>query len=386
MKPWQKGFELELLKSIAAPFKQDFAPHTYGAFGLPKERDVANALADKDIIYKKDASSAAIFKVLKASSIQQDWAGRSIRPHRGDLLIKHICGDSSPASQTEIITTLMQRAGNVPTFVEIHEEREQAKALLESLGFQWVLTKISASSDLKGVYFKGSEEQRQQRVFAPKNHTEEVAMSKVKEAFISKADREQIYKEAQGFAKWAQHYSSYNKRQSWTAFAIQGYDPKDPMFIQKPAEMSKQWKAENPERLRAGCQKTCDPSLFKKTWEIVDRIPGKKQRVRFMRLAKESGELTRHADITDREAGVQDQYVSRLHIPITSPIECRFHAWTPRGKHVDWHWDEDQLYYLDMRKPHAVKNPGDKDRIHLVVDTYSSAELRRWIDESVVAA
>ena len=40
---WALGFELSFLKEVAAIFKKEFKPHTYGAFGLPKERDIANA-------------------------------------------------------------------------------------------------------------------------------------------------------------------------------------------------------------------------------------------------------------------------------------------------------------------------------------------------------
>lgn len=386
MKPWQKGYDLELLKNIAAPFKKDFEAHTYGAFGLPKERDIANALSTDECLYKKNGTAAAIFKILRVSSIQIDWAGRSIKPNRGDLFIKHICGDQNPTSQTQIILTLMERAGGCPTFIEIHEERLQAKQTVEALGFEWVMTKISASSDLKGVYFKGSASQKADRVFVPQNYVEDIAMAKIRKAFISDHQRKKILKEIDDFGDWAQHYSSYNKRHSWTAFAIQGYDENDPLFIQKPEEMSKLWKAENPDRLKASCKPTVSREMFKETWAVVDAIPGKKQRVRFMRLSKNSGELTRHADITDREAGVRDNMISRLHIPILTPKSCKFSAWSPRGEQIEWHWDELDLHYLDMRKPHRVINPGDFDRIHLVIDTYSNENLRRWLNDSLVAA
>lgn len=40
---------------------------------------------------------------------------------------------------------------------------------------------------------------------------------------------------------------------------------------------------------------------------------------------------------------------------------------------------EGSLVYLDQRKPHAVRNDGAAERIHLVIDTVSTPELRQQI-------
>jgi hypothetical protein len=116
---------------------------------------------------------------------------------------------------------------------------------------------------------------------------------------------------------------------------------------------------------------------FPATRAVVNRLPGAKDRVRFMRLAPGGGELSRHADITDREAGTKNGAIVRLHIPIiTSPL-VEFSSWDHRGKHTVMAMQERGLYYLDQRKPHAVANRDEKvERIHLVVDTVANDELR----------
>jgi hypothetical protein len=98
-----------------------------------------------------------------------------------------------------------------------------------------------------------------------------------------------------------------------------------------------------------------------------------------MRLARGGGELTRHADITDPEAGTADGSVARLHIPLQTDERCVFRGWGLDGRENRAHFPERALCYLDTRKPHAVINEGERDRIHLVVDCHSGPELRAMI-------
>ena len=98
-----------------------------------------------------------------------------------------------------------------------------------------------------------------------------------------------------------------------------------------------------------------------------------------MRLEPGGGELSRHADITDRDAGTAAGRISRLHFPILSPDDCRFTVWNHRGFRDSIHLREGRLWYLDQRKSHAVLNSSTGVRVHLVVDGRSSESLRRRI-------
>ena len=40
------------------------------------------------------------------------------------------------------------------------------------------------------------------------------------------------------------------------------------------------------------------------------------------------------------------------------------------------------FYYTDVRKPHAVENLSDVDRIHLVIDIRCNEHFRKWLVDS----
>lgn len=377
---WARGIDMAFLKACAAVFKADLKPHCYGAFGLPKERDVADAHAAGELLWTREGdqiAACAIFRQLKAGSQHQDFAGRTASIAKGELFIRQIAG--SPDGRAKLMAHLIERGGPV-IWAEIHVENGELTALLEASGFEWQMSKIAASSDIKGLYARGLPARR-----APKalGGADIPALAIMQPDFITPADQAAMLAEADQFAEWAQHYSGYNKRQSWTAFALRGFDAADPGFIIKPDEMSKQWKADNPQRMGVACADTAAVAHFPATMGVVDRIPGAKQRVRLMRLASGGGELTRHADITDPEAGTADRRVSRLHIPLRSSAQCMFRGWDLHGGEHRIHFPERALCYLDTRKPHAVINPGRADRVHLVIDCYSSNELRPLIAGAV---
>lgn len=380
MSDWAKGYPLELLKALAAPFKRDFKPHSYGAFGIPKERDIAEALVHKELVWTKDddgsIAGVAIFRNCGAASEQQDFAQRKIKFHKSDLSVRHIAGSES--GMAKIMVNLVQRAGSRPVWLEIHEERKEAKSVAEALNFSFVAAKISASSDIKGLYLLGAEPAA--RVSRPLEPADVPALKTVRKPFASAQELEAVRAELAAFGNhWEQHYSSYNKRQSWTAFALKGFDAADPGFIVKPAEMSKGWKEQNTARLAAKCELTTAAAYFPAALALADRIPGEKERVRFMKLRQGDGELTRHADITDREAGTGNGQIVRLHLPVFTHPKCLFYSWTMRGEPVVMHFSEGDLSYIDTRKPHAVKNGSPIERIHLVVDVKSGPEIRRWL-------
>jgi len=378
---WALGYDLAFLKDVAAIFSREFKPHTYGAFGLPKERDIANALKEGALAWSRSESgsisAAAIFKIAKAASKQSDFAQRTIHIKAGDLQIKAAAGD--PSSLSSLLQKLLAKAGNRPAWLELHAENEQACAVADSLGFMLAATKVAASSDIKSVFLKND---------SPLDRLDRIALLqsdypalKLLGTGASQSTIDACLTEINSYnPSWEQHYSSYNKRQSWTAIALQGFDPADPQFIIKPAEMSKGWKQENPARLTAKCAPTSAAQALPTIWRLANSIPGTLERVRLMRLRASNGELTRHADITDRDAGTADGKIARLHIPLQTAPGCIFSGWELSGKRVQHHFPAGSLFYLDIRKPHAVKNTSQINRIHLVIDVACNAETRKLIN------
>jgi Aspartyl/Asparaginyl beta-hydroxylase len=373
---WAKGYPVAFLNVVSKIFSAEFKPHTYGAFGIPKERDVADAREAGQLMWTRaggaEFAAAAIFRVVKTPTKHEDFAGSVATMRRGDLFVRSIAGTAE--GKRRLLAEF--KASGAVVWLEGHVENAELVELVESLGFHRVFTKVAASSDLKGMWCDASPGLAKNiRWPSGFNAADQVALKALDPGFLQAGERETILAELEA-APWAQHYSGYNKGKTWTAFAIAGYDPGDPGFIIKPSEMSKRWKLENEARLSAGCGRTSIAGRFPTAWAALERLGLSFQRVRFMRLAASGGELTRHADITDPEAGTKDGRIARLHIPLVSPEACVFRSWSLRGVEERLHMPEGALCYLDTRKPHAVINPGASERIHLVADAYATPALR----------
>jgi hypothetical protein len=383
---WAKGFDMAELKERAAIFAAAFRPYIHGAFGLPKENSIAEALAAGECVWTKAGGQAlravALAKRLKSASRQADFAGRVYKPQAGDIMVRAIAGDDEARGRIlKHLGELKAPAIWVEDFVEAPHS-----ALWAKLGFEQVATKVMASSDIKGLWLKGAMGSGRQPA-EPLAEADRPALAVLQERWLSADDLAAIQSELAAYCEteagaFAQHYSSYNKRGSWTAFALQGFDADDPAFIIKPAEMSKQWKADNPGRLSAVCGTTRAAQRFPATMGIVGRLPGRAQRVRFMRLAGGNGELSRHADITDPEAGTGPEQTARIHIPLQSPPGCHFIGWGLDGQRHQKRFEPGALCYLDTRKPHSAINPDEADRIHLVVDLFGNEEMRALIERA----
>ena len=90
--------------------------------------------------------------------------------------------------------------------------------------------------------------------------------------------------------------TKYNKKGNWTAISIKGYSP-DPLNISKPSVLGA-------EEVMEQLQDTHLMSLLK-VQPILDKIPGEKDRVRLMRLEKNSN-ITKHTDKVDSDIKIID--------------------------------------------------------------------------------
>ena len=378
MKDWQKGYSMELLKKLSSVFQKELKPFTFGAFGLPKENIIADALSKDQFAYvtdpNKEIGAACVFLLCKTESQHEDFSGTQIaKVKKGDLFIKSVAGER----KLDLIQLLIAKSKSETQWIEVHEENTPTVRLVRDLGFRKVLTKVAASSDIKGLYIRGNTNFRLPSLLSPEDIP---ALKTLRSEVLSEAGQKRILSELTEFEKtkpWEQHYSPYNKRQSWTAFAIRGYDPSDPGFIIKPAEMSKKWKQDNPARMLAECGPTRAAKWFPSIELLLQDLKiGKTQRVRLMRLADGGGELSRHADITDPEAGTAEGKLMRLHIPLKTHPGCLFKSWNLDGSLTEKHLHARGLHYLDTRKPHSVVNQSPEERIHLVIDAFSTPQLR----------
>jgi len=378
---WQKGIALDRLKAFAEPFKLAHKPFVFGAFGLTKERDIADALDRNRCTWTGEPPQAvALFSFAKKPSEQSDFAQRQFTIPAGSVFIKAFAARDK-ASGVKVLESLKSKAEGRAIVAELFEEDRLARECAAAAAFTWQTTKISAGSELKGIY------STKPLGLAPLPPEELSALRVLKPKFLSADQHAAILKELDAFGdKFAQHYSDYNKRKSWTSFALRGYND-DPGFIIKPSEMSKTWKEENAALLAEKPRWTEAAKHFPAAKAVVESLGLPLDRVRFMRLRSKDGELSRHADITDREAGVQDGFVTRLHIPIKTSDAVTFFSWSARGEKLAFTFPERVLFYLDQRKPHAVVNKDPAlDRVHMVIDCFADAKLRKLIAERERAA
>lgn len=396
MKDWQNGIALEELKQHAAIFKTVHGQHVYGAFGLIKEREVAEAIPEGRMAQHADPitgkiGAALLYRRLKSSSTRHSYYERPINLLAGESIIYAfaVTNEEQGCKLLAYVTERLalpeekpEQLGNLfaapeqpeprSVWIEIFEEDSLAKKLVLEAGYTYVDTVILAGSEIKGLYIKG------RHVPAACDKAEFATLSILDPFFLNDTERASIIAELSAYGAWADHYSSYNKKHSWTAIALRGYCPEDPGFIIQPAEMSKKWKAENAALLANKCVDTVLAEKFPVTMAVAARIPGEKDRVRFMKLAPGGGELTRHAD-TNPDAGVADGRRSRLHIPIVTNPGVIFTQWNSRGAKVQKNFPEGALCYLDQRQPHQALNGGETERIHLVMDVASNDRLRALI-------
>lgn len=368
MRPWQHGYPLDDLKRIRQLFDR-YEPYSFGRFSIPNESQIALMLADKTGYLLVDSTGIPggfmAAKIAKRNSVRKDFAGRSLVIREGDFQIQHLTYEDG-VSQDIIESHLLQFAGNRSIWADIHAEDRPRIRLLERLGFQVVAGRVSASSEIYSILLRSN--RPAMRLPGPMHPSHRASLEELSPAFITSQEIADICQQIESGVSWADHYSSYNMRHSWSAISLRGFSD-DPAFIVKPAEMSKKWKEQNPELLDAEVRDTVVMAQFPTIVGICQRLGTRLQRVRLMRVRAGDGALSRHADITDREAGPMPGQIARLHIPIVSDPSCRFMSWDLSGEMRSRHLNEGSLWYLDTRKPHAVSNEGSpRDRIHLVID------------------
>lgn len=362
---WAKGYDVARLKEVAALFARHDGPLPLGAFSKATESNIAEwATTDKLRVWSFNDRPVAALVSSEARQVRSisDFRGRPIaRIEPGDRVVSRLAIDAGHASVLVDILANLPISGRL--FVEVWQEHPVARAIVEALGLEWLGTKVKASSELIGIFGPPPAD--------PPSGLDAFGLVEFGLSYDLAALAQEIYRAS---IEWAEHYAIYNKGKTWSAVALRGYGG-DPAFIIKPSEMSKKWKAEHPTEM---AYEISDAPLFDKlpiARATVDAIPGVKHRVRLMRLAPGNGELSRHADITDPDAGIEPGKLLRLHIPVATNLDVRFRSWIPSGDEQVCHMAAGSCWYLDTRKPHTARNDGSTERIHLVVDVESSPEL-----------
>lgn len=370
MKDWQRGYDLDLLRSISQRFAQHDGARTLGAFSRARENVVAEWLASGRLATDLDVPALVVARRSRTRQRQTDFRGEAVADIPvGTLIVERVAG-----SAADICAEIERLASNDRILWRRwadHPEEIEASRRLE---LQPIGSTISASSEIRRVDARG---------IVPTSipsAADLVGIAAIALDPPSPADLERLALwPALVAQRWKDHYSSYNKRRSWHAVALRSFGGSE-TFIEKPAEMSRRWKSEHPESLTSPILDTALLDELPGARALLDRIPADLERVRLMRLDG-GGELSRHADITDRSAGTRDGAIARLHLPIVTDQRVMFETWDLSNRSTSVHMEAGRWWYLDVRKPHRATNDAGADRIHLVVDVVVNSEIREALTQ-----
>ena len=162
----------------------------------------------------------------------------------------------------------------------------------------------------------------------------------------------------------------YKNNNIWTAISFHGYGA-NPSDIYKPGFARNDKKIDN----KLQWTSLLNKPVMSPIHEIIARLPCNFERIRLMKLAAGKS-LRKHNDNIDPD--IENKKIVRIHIPIRTNQDVVFTMYEN---------DEDDdgeklnlktghFYYLDVTKPHSVRNNSSLDRYHLVVDCYVNKELK----------
>jgi len=169
--------------------------------------------------------------------------------------------------------------------------------------------------------------------------------------------------------------TKYTKGNDWTAISLYGYGSKITDIL-KPGVLKSSVSVDEQLQWTSLHEATPLNPVFK----ILENLPCKYERVRFMKL--DAGKVIgKHSDKIDKDLGFDDGQIMRIHVPIRTNDDVVFSLFeSPRAKVAhEYNLKTGHYYYMDVTKPHAVRNMSEVDRIHLVVDCYVNDSLRTMV-------
>ena len=174
-------------------------------------------------------------------------------------------------------------------------------------------------------------------------------------------------------SKFSKVKTKYSKGDDWTAISLRGYGG-GPLDILKPNVL----KSGVNEQSTLQDTTLMDTMGFGVIRDVMGMIPAEFERVRLMKI-KANSKIGKHSDKIDKDFGLEDGNIVRIHVPIRTNDQVEFYLWEKREKLTNY-LQVGHFYYVDVRAPHAVTNNSDVDRIHLVMDVYVNRGIRELLD------
>jgi len=363
LKDWQKGYDLEYLKSLQAKYNT-LNEKIISPFMQMKKNNIAEYLSTGELILT-DAYDVLVSQSSKPSKIKVYSSKNHV------LAVKQ-------ANDIELSYVQIRDLSAFKSYLDSLTENlwllwldDGDQTPVTKLGFTRIGSKINSFGDSFGVYYlekKPSDSLFGEEPICLYTEPHEVACAFKFTDFHYDVT---ALKEKVSKLKFANHYSNYNDG-GWSAITLRGYSS-DPNFIIKPLEMNDKWHEKHKDQ-EYFIQDTSAYDLFPEVRDIIKQVSktAKVDRVRIMKL--EAGKvIEKHTDLVDSECGIDIGEVPRFHIPIDTHDDCWFEVYGMNGKE-EFKFKEGELWYLDTRKPHRVVNNG-RTRTHLVFDLYTDVDL-----------
>lgn len=344
-----------------------------GAFATPTAKDM-ELIIDTGR-WRHRGGVAIVERVLDRDSVRTDWTGRAYDLLSGWRIAQYLAAEPGATLPD------LQSYDRIYSWIEDPNVTRQLKAQ----GRRLTAIRISAASEIIGCWGRETDGW----TYAGYDRATLVQLPE-------RADMRPLRAEAAALDGWLDDFPYYSDG-SWSALSLRGFNPADPTWGIKPAEMSRAWWKENPQAAAFDkCKWTVLAERCPHTVDLVRRLTaapglgwgGGLERVRFLRMTSSGkrGHLARHTDITDKAAGTRNGLITRFHLPIITQPRITMSAWNLRGEKTTVHLPEDSIWYLDARKPHAVDNTSGTTRIHLVVDVLTGPATREAIAAGADAA
>jgi hypothetical protein len=340
-----------------------------GAFATPTNKE----LSANPGMLRQSPGAVGVIKRLTRDSHRTDWTGREFLVPAGADVVTHL------ARQPGAPLPDWARAAD---YVQTYREDRQLTDQMREAGKSLVATRITAASEIIGVWGPAGGEWRE----SPIDQLNLAAWTDSHPAMTPwpESVRRAVLGELAAVDAWHDDFPFYSDG-TWDAVSLRGYDRDDPTWGVKPIEMGRKWHAEHPGAIDRVCEWTVLADLCPTTRMVVESVRwwGELERVRFMRMrARPDGRpslLNRHSDITDRTCGTRRGQMVRFMVPLVTNPTVEMTIWTLDGQQLRTHLPEWRVTYFDARKPHAVVNPSGAERVQLAVDVIVDDELRRQL-------
>lgn len=375
-KAWQYGYDLDYLKSIEAKYKEynDFAVSPFAQY---KKNNIAADLHEGTLNIGINYSYV-VNRVKVASDITLYGDVVIGRKLPGDLVITNLIGSLDGINQ--VLFSLRDE----DVWIYVWAENPQWKSTLKMNDFNYINGKVTTYGEIYSIWFRNSQrmslfedcEVKRKHLYV--DPVDLIGLKKIKDVSQILMDRAAFQLENLKL-DYTNHYSNYNKEKSWSAISLRGYSP-DIQFITKPIEMNKKWQDAHKNEIYV----LQDTTLFETPFYwlrnyLEELFNSVLHRVRFMKLKPGGGELERHTDQVDPDAGNNIGQIARFHFPVVTNDDVLFSVWDTLGNKETVNMKFGEMWLLDTRHPHMVVNGGLTERVHLVVDVLVTKKIKEMI-------